>query len=369
MKRILSLFLAIVVACSISGCSGSGVSSVGTPSAASATPSGSVTPTKGWSTCSPEEQDLDSAVLSLADQRIRGNYPNVFSLLVVRHGYLVYEKYYNGVESSTANPVYSVTKSVMSALTGIAVREKLIQGENQKVSDLLPEYFTQVDDTRKKDITVREVLTMTGGLEPIDNNYGSFYASGDFLAYTVKQRLTDLPGTKFDYNTGLPQFLSVAISKKSGMDTRKFAEKYLFSQIGMSPGEWDRDSKGYYCGGTGLYLTSRDMAKFGYLYLHKGQWDGRQVIPQDWVEKSTKKQVSQNAKTDYGYLFWVEPMRDPVKGVTYDAFRADGAGGQKIVIIPKLDLIAVVTADVRKSSIDGKDNQNIVSDYVLPAVK
>lgn len=325
-------------------------------------------PTKEWSICSPDEQGMNSSKLLESDKRIKENYPNIYSLLVVRHGYLVYEKYYNGMDKKSANPVYSVTKSVTSALTGIALREKLIKSVDQSIGELLPEYFTNIDDVGKKSITVKNVLTMTGGLDSIDNNFPSYYLSDDWIKYTVNMPLIDKPGQKFVYNTGLAQCLSGIITKESGISTKEFADKYLFSKIGITVTNWERDSKGCYGGGVGLSMTPRDMAKFGYLYLNGGKWDGKQIIPEEWVAESSKEQITANEDEDYGYLFWVQTMREPVSGKSYSTYRADGAGGQKIIMIPELDMVAVVTADERSCSKDGADTQKIISDYVFPAV-
>jgi len=285
-------------------------------------------PTEKWNTSTPEEQGLDSKFLSDADKRIHDNYPNVYSLLVVRHGYLVYEKYYQGSSSKSYNQVYSVTKSVMSALTGIAIREKLITSVDQKISDFLPDYFKNIDDANKKDITLYNALTMSGGLEPIDNNYYAYASSADWLDYALKNKLVNKPGEKFAYNTGLPHFLSAIITNTSKTSTLDFANKYLFSEIGISVEKWEMDQHGYYGGGAGLYMKPEDMARFGYLYLNNGLWDGKQIIPKEWVKESTKKHIEADTKRDYGYLFWLQDINDKVHSKTYSTISADGYGGQ-----------------------------------------
>lgn len=332
-------------------------------------------PTENWSISTPEEQEMDPNLLSNADKRINENYPNVYSLLVVRHGYLVYEKYYQGLDKDSYNPVYSVTKSVMSALTGIALREKLITNIDQKVSYFFPEYFTEVDDIKKREITIRNILTMSAGLEAIDSDYNGYFSSGDWFAYTIKKPLIDKPGEKFVYNTGLPHFLSGLITKTSKMSTLDFANKFIFNQIGISlekqvfQKRWDKDQMRYYGGGSGLYLTPIDMAKFGYLYLKNGLWDGKQIIPKEWIEESTKKQITVSPGVDYGYLFWVQNMKDKVHNKDYFTYRSLGAGEQSIVIVPDLDMVVVITANQWITSVDKADTQDVISDYVMPAVK
>ncbi len=326
-------------------------------------------PTEKWSTSTPEKQGLNEQQLAKTDMRVKDNYPNVFSLLVIKDGYLVFEKYYNGAKQDSYNPVYSVTKSVLSALTGIAIREKLIENTNQKVSELIPEYFKFIDNPKKRDITVKNVLTMTGGLDSIDNNYYGFFTSRNWLEYTIQRPLTDEVGSKFVYNTGLTQFLSGIITEKSKMSTKDFADKYLFSHLNIEVKRWDKDPSDYYGGGTGLNLTARDMAKFGYLYLNNGLWEGKQIIPKEWVEASTSKQFDVGDGVDYGYLFWIKTIKNSTTGKSYYTYRADGAGGQKILVIPELQMIVVVTANENKTSRDNKDTQSLIEDFVIPAVE
>lgn len=324
-------------------------------------------PTVSWSTALPEQLGIDPDMLSKADKRIRNAYPNIESLLLIKDGYLVYEKYYNDNYAAKANYMYSVTKSFTSALTGIAIREGLIESIDDRISEYIPEYFTDVDDLRKKDITVKHVLTMTGGLESIDSNYTSYFSSTDWLSAAINKPMTDDPGARFEYNTGLTQLLSGVITKTSGMSMKEFAEEYLFSRIGMNVVYWESDSNGYSGGGSGLCLTAIDMAKFGYLYLNNGMWDGEQVIPSEWIEASTSKQITANETQDYGYLFWVENVTDTVNEKTYSVYQAYGSGGQIIMIAPELDIVIVITCDRTISPSVKPMTRALITDYILPS--
>lgn len=326
-------------------------------------------PTEKWSTSTPERQGMDAGKLADADRRIQENYPNIYSLLVVKNGFLVCEHYYQGTRLSDANPVYSVTKSIMSALTGLAIEQKLLPGVDAKLAELLPETFAGADDAGKKEITVKHALTMSAGLASIDDNYTAFSGSRDWLQYALAKPLANKPGKVFTYNTGLTHFLSAAVAKASGGSTLAYAKQQLFDRIGISPGNWSRDPMGIEGGGSGLRLTPVDMAKFGYLYLNEGKWDGEQIIPREWVAESITRQISVNPEVDYGYLFWLTTMKDAAKGQAYATYRADGAGGQKIVVVPELDLVAVITANLGDSSRDGSDTEAIIADFVVPAVK
>lgn len=386
MRRLIIILLTVCVCVFQTGCSVSESSDIGSKeTAASKVASSDITeaaqstnenantkqwPNKKWSTATPESQGLNEQQLINTDKTINENYSNVYSLLIIKNGYMVFEKYYNGASENSYNPVFSVTKSVLSALTGIAVREKLVDNTRQKVSELIPVYFNEIDNPKKKDISIENVLTMTGGLESIDKNYYGYFTSRDWLQYSLKKPLTDEIGSKFVYNTGLTQILSEVISEKSGMDTKAFAEKYLFEPLNIKVKRWDTDPTGSYGGGTGLYLTARDMAKFGMLYLNNGKWDNKQIIPEEWVKASSTKQVGLDNNQDYGYLFWIKNMTNKTAGKTYYTYRADGAGGQKIVIIPELDMVVVVTADENRSSLrSAVDTQTLIEEYVIPAVK
>lgn len=378
MRKFISVFMASFLALSISGCAKETKNDItskpsdNSDAAQTAENDSTATaswPNDAWSVSSPELQGLNSELLGRADKEIHDNYPNIYSLLVIRHGYLVYEKYYQGMDENDANPVFSVTKSVMSALTGIAKRDGLINGTDQKLSEFFPDYFTQIDDTQKNDITIKDVLTMTGGLESIDSDYYSYFTSPDLLNYVLQKPLSDKPGDKFAYNTGLTHFLSAIISDTAGISTKDFADEYLFKKIGISADNWEFDSKGYNYGGTGLYLKPLDMAKFGLLYLHNGLWDGNQIIPEEWIRESTQKQIAANATADYGYLFWLQTIQDTVNSKEYAAYRAAGMGGQYIMVIPDLDMVVVVTANSDMSSKDGTDTLKIITDYCVPAVE
>lgn len=378
MRKFISVFMASFLALSITGCARETKNDImSNPSAdsdaAQAVENDSTAkaawPNDAWSVSSPEKQGVNPEMLGRADKQIRVSYPNVYSLLVIRHGYLVYEKYYQGMSENDANPVFSVTKSVMSALTGIAIRDGLISGTDQKLSEYFPDYFTKIDDTQKNDITIKNVLTMTGGLESIDSDYYSYFTSPDLLNYVLQKPLSDKPGDKFAYNTGLTHFLSAIISETSGKSTKDFADENLFNKIGISADNWESDGSGYNYGGTGLYLKPLDMAKFGLLYLHNGLWDGNQIIPEEWIKESTQKQITANATADYGYLFWLQTIKDKANEKQYTSYRAAGMGGQYIMVIPDLDMVVVVTANSDMSSKDGSDTLKIITDYCVPAAQ
>lgn len=315
----------------------------------------------------PEEQGMDGQLLGESDGFIRVNYPNVYSMLVIRNGFLVYEKYYNDKDKNTPTHVFSVTKSVMSALAGIALREKYIRDLDQKLEEFYPEYFPTADGPRKRTITIRDILTMTGGLESVDKDIMPWFRSPDWFKYVIDSSLVTDPGKEFVYNTGLTHLLSGIITKSAKMSTLEFADRYLFQPLDIKVERWDKDPQGYYGGGHLLYLKPRDMAKLGYLYLNNGQWDGKQVVPEEWVTESLKPHISFDRKSGYGYLWWLGTAN--INGIEYKFFNASGYGGQYIRVVPDFNLVTVITADPDKRSKNGEDTGKLIDEYVIPALK
>jgi len=319
----------------------------------------------------PEKHGLDSKILIKSDDAIREDLPSVLSFMVVRHGRIIYEKYYHGNSKDSLVVVYSITKSVISALTGIALREHFLSSVGQKLSDIFPEYVTNVADPRKKEITLENLLSMTGGLASCDNTFEAWTRSTDWFEYTINQPMLHDPGKKFDYNTGLTHLLSGILTKTTGMATKAFADKFLFGPLGITNYTWERDPLGYYTGGFGLRLTPRDMAKFGYLYLMDGIYNNRQIVPQQWVKESFSIHSYPEKVFGYGYLWWLEKLKDTIYYREYGSFNAIGYGGQFIFIVPELDMITVTTCKEENPEDTPEYDaiKHLINDYVLPAVK
>lgn len=316
-----------------------------------------------------KEQNMDEAVLSKINTAIKNNYPNVNSYLIARNGQLVFESYYNGQKKDDEVMVYSITKSVTSALIGIAIKENLIKSTDQKIMEFFPEYYVKNNDKEKMDITIKHALTMTAGLTSSDDDYNNYIGSRDWFAYTIGSKLISSPGEKFEYNTGLAHLLSGIISKTSGMSTKDFANKYLFNPIGVNIKRWDTDPLGYNGGGSFLYIRPIDMLKFGILYLNNGNFEGKQIIPEDYVKESVKPLVSTDNNTKYGYLWWISNKNNIAKDKTYMTINANGYGGQKITIVPELDIVVVITSDPNKTAIAGHSLDEILIEYVFESVK
>jgi CubicO group peptidase (beta-lactamase class C family) len=238
-------------------------------------------PTEEWRTSTPEVQGMDSALLKQMLDEVKTENHAVDSILVVRNGYIVWEEYPNDMlyDRNVPHVLYSATKSVMSALVGIAISKGYIKSVDQKVVDFFPDKTIANLDERKRNITVENLLMMTAGFEWNEISYGysdprnsvaQAMSSGDYVQYVLDRPMAYQPGETFVYNTGNTQVLSAIITKATGLSTDAFAQKYLFEPIGITSSYWNKDAQDIPLGGSGLELTPRDAAKFGYLFLNNG---------------------------------------------------------------------------------------------------
>ena len=324
-------------------------------------------PTTGWATSTPEDQGIDSAQLQAADAYIRNQCPSRYSFLVIRNGYVVFERYYHGMSQSAYADVMSDSKSVLSLMIGQALDAGTIDSLDRTMAGYFPEYFSASTDSRKRQITLRHMLTMTAGLQWDEVATGnSWVGSKDWYKFVIDLPMAANPGDIFDYNTGLSHLLAGVLSRASGQSAYAFGYQNLFAPLGIWNFRWDTDPRGNYVGGFHMYFNSRDLAKFGYLALRKGFWEGRQLVSRTWVDESTSFKVADASPTttgDYAYHWWVRPQWG------YNTFMAAGRGGQYVFVIPGLDLIVVSTADSANDTVDlHLQAFNLLSGFVLPAI-
>lgn len=313
----------------------------------------------------PEKEGMDQVLLSEAVDYVGKT--DACSFVVVRHGKIVLEKYFNGFDKETYTNVYSVTKSVMSALTGIAIDQGYIKGVDEKAADFFPEYYNVQSEPLKKQITIKHLLTMTPGFV---EDLNTWRTSKNLIESAVNLPLKFKPGEEFQYANSATHLLSGILTKATKMSAMEFAGKNLFGPLNMAVQQWSADPQGYNIGPSELYLTPRSMAKFGLLYLNNGVWEGKQVVPLQWVKESIRKWVDfDRDKTDksnpgYGYLWW---MRNEGSHFVYFA---SGYGGQYICIIPDLDIVVVVTSlPDRQLSFTDDNRRYVLANYVIPAAK
>lgn len=325
-----------------------------------------------WELSTPAEQGLDS--LKLQTAYVEAEQTGFMdALIIIKNGYIVAEDYYNGYSKINAHNVKSVSKSFLSAITGIALRENFIDNLDQKMLDFFPEYDHAGLDTRKRDITLRHLLTMRGGIEHERNNYSQIYYTSDWIKSTIEFPLTYDPGSTFAYNTFLTHLLSAILTKSSGMTTLELVNTYLLEPMNIELAQWYQGPGQYYFGGNNMFFTPRDMAVLGYLYLHNGYINGKRVIPAEWVKKSLENTTGFTGNdwwdlknVNYGYLWWLGEMGG------YKTFQAVGYGGQFVMCFPALDMIVVTTAN-KSVSWETSDEQihqiiTIISDHIMPAI-
>jgi CubicO group peptidase (beta-lactamase class C family) len=377
----------LIVCALLAACAGAQPTPTSAP--ASPPPARDYWPTDGWRSDAPANRGLDEAALAGLRSQIEQELPFLDSLLLVKDGYLVYEEYFNGYDAERLHPVHSVTKSVMSALFGIAQADGRIPNLDTKLGDALPDYFADGQHDDKANITLRHLLQMRSGIQfdegahndelaaPGDEG-AQFFLGQDLTEYALDYPVAHAPGEAWNYSTLDSQLLSAAFSALTGQSLADYAAERLFSAIGVGETVWYSDSNGVSVGGDTLELTPRDMAKFGYLYLNRGQWDGQQVIPQDWVDLSTSAQGDRvlYVPTDetlpiefYGFHWWTWK---PEWFHGHATSHARGFGGQWINVFSDLDLVIVSTAN---SQVDNAGNvaqekaiDAMIRDQILPAL-
>lgn len=297
--------------------------------------------TGDWQLVPAEQVGLDGERLEQAVGDI-GALDGVQGVLVARHGRLVAERYFRGSAGRRPHNMKSASKSVLSALAGLAVENGVLELD-QPIAELLPE-AAGLDDPGKQEITVRHLLTMTSGLESTSfGNYGSWVASRNWVRAALERPLQAEPGTRFSYSTGGTHLLSATLARAAGRSTHDFARRHLFDPLGIGPSAWARDRQGIHVGGNNLSLLPRDMLKFGQLYLNRGRWAGEQLLPWQWVDESTRPGLAGprgrgRIYGGYGYLWWLRGPRE--RG----AYIASGFGGQYIYVSPAEDLVVVITS-------------------------
>ena len=317
-------------------------------------------PTEGWRTATPESQGMNSELLAEMFRYIHNNNIDIDSLLIVRKGYIVTEA--NKKSPITIYPIGCCTASFSSAVFGIALGKGYIKSIDQKIIDFFPEILNGDTGSKKDSITLKHLLTMSSGLE-WSHSYEQMMSSNNWAEFVLNKPVIQEPGAIFNYSTGC-SYLLMAVLDKAGLDVEDFAQKNLFTPLGISSTEYiwvkDKYNKGILDGGYGLNMRPRDIAKFGYLYLKGGFWDGQQIIPKAWIEESTKEQIKiprNSFDINYGYQWWVSPF----------GFAAVGFNGQFMVISPEHELVVVL----KNNNIFSKGETEIYlgKKYILPAIQ
>jgi len=326
-----------------------------------------------WEVSSLVEQKVDPKKISeVIHQILINNIKNIHSILLIKNGNLVLEEYFSGYHRNLTHTVQSVTKSVTSILFGIAhdQGEKIVL-EN-KLFDYLPEYKELGSNNAKNEITLKHLLTMKAGLEWNEMHEPSditgMFKSNDCIKYVLERKLLDPPGEVFFYGSGLSTVLGRILKNTTGSDVDQFADKHLFTPLGISEYAWSKLPDGAVATGWGLYLRPRDMAKIGYLFLKDGMWKRKQIVSKKWVAESIHPHVKGDlvSGTGYGYQWWRGTSRIGNRDI--DSFYAAGHGGQFIFVIPSLDVITVITSQADNNNAGDFRAYSVLENYIIPAV-
>ncbi len=338
-----------------------------------------VWPDADWPRATPEDRGLDPERLSELVSLIREGrrFPDLHSLLIVRHGYLVVEEYFDVWNAERLHTLQSVTKSFTSALIGIAIERRDIEGVDEPIIDFFPEQRDALAaDPRWAGLRLEDLLTMRSGTDYHERGQDSPHFQlnrqprGWDRFYLARPMVRE-PGTYWQYDSGGVILMSALLKQRTGLHADGYAERHLFAPLGITQASWFRNQEGHPHTGGGLNLLPQDMARFGLLYLRGGRWRDQQVVPRSWVEASVQRHVTfepaQGRSVGYGYLWWLlapDPEGAGVEGI----YAAMGFRAQYIFVIPEHDMVVVVTGGTRNRQ-DQRRPIDFLYSHILPAVR
>ena len=321
-------------------------------------------PTLGWRTASPESQGMDSEYMLKMMETIWEQEIGINSVLIVRNGYIVLEANGYAYHRDDLRNVRSCTKSVSSALIGIAIDKGYIQSVHQPILDFFPDRKVKRLDADKKAMTLEHVLTMTTGLKCRDSylyqwdGLTQMQMRRDWVQYMLSLPMSEEPGTHFEYCNGASFLLSAIIQNRTGVNALSFAKKNLFAPLGIFNIKWPSNPRGITIGWGQLQMRPRDMAKFGYLYMNEGLWDGRQILSSQWIKESTRTHTTATGLPGYGYQWWI---------VCDDIYSSIGYDGQFILVAPEEKIVTVFTSSLPRKAM--YTPIGLLGAFVLAAVK
>ena len=324
-----------------------------------------VWPRESWETGSPESQGMDSAELAAMLERLAENNPGIRSVSVIRSGTLVLDARVAPFPADGRQLVYSCTKSVLSALVGIAVAEDELAGVDARVLDLHPSSAAAGTEDAKRALRLEHLLTMSTGLETEDNwlhgwrGLSAMRRSEDWPGYVLSRALIAQPGERFEYSNGVSHLLGVVPQEAVGETAHDYARERLFDPLGIGDTDWELDNEGRNLGYAGLRIHPLDLARIGYLYLRGGEWDGERVLSADWVEASLSARIEAGTLAEgYGYQWWIH--EDGVKAMY-------GHAGQCVFLVPEHDLVVVFVSAMPSRYFFTP--LRLLHEYVIPAVR
>jgi CubicO group peptidase (beta-lactamase class C family) len=315
-----------------------------------------------YPTAKPEALSVSAQAIQQTIKEIREtNGLDLHSFLLLRKGTMLWEEYFHEGMKECRHVLHSVSKSFTSTAIGLAQDEGLLS-VNDKLYDFFPEHRGLCDSDYKRELTLRHLLMMSSGFQNHERELMFYLLEGNLTAAALSQPVIYKPGTVFDYYTVGTFLLSAAFSKVCPEGIHSYLRRKLFDPMGFGASHWNVDTDGIPLGGTGLFLTAYDMTRLGQLYIQKGVWKGRRLLSKDYAEAAGAKQIDNTHAggadwiSGYGYLFWNN---------SFGGYRADGMKGQYIIVLPKQELVIVMTSNL--------DNMEIplraVAAHLLPNVQ
>lgn len=328
----------------------------------------------GWATASINDFSIKKdELIRLIDSIHAEKLVNTHSVLIAKENKIVFENYFDGFNAHIPHDLRSASKSISSAIIGIAIDDKIIEGVDEKLYDYIPKKYQYTKDSLKSRISIKDLLTMSSGLD-VNNLAGENYyqdprQSTNWLKTVLEAPMLKEPGTYADYGSANPFLLGVYLDERLEKPLEAYMDEKLFAPLGIINyiNQADDTEITPYFGG-GMLLTPRDLLKFGQLYLNNGKWNGKQIISEEWVKKSFAKHVQLQDvqdKNEYGYLWWHDTYM--INGKSIKCIEARGAGGQFIFIIPELASVVVITSGNFRNR-KGNQPRDILKEYLLPAL-
>ncbi len=328
----------------------------------------------GWTTANINDYGIDESELLRLIDSIQGNkLENTHSVLLAKGNKLVFETYFDGFNANIPHDLRSASKSISSAMIGIAINDKILLSVDEKLYDFISKDYQYTKDSLKSNIKIKDLLTMSSGLDVNDLASENYYQDpsnpNSWLQTVLEAPMVKEPGSYADYGSANPFLLGVCLNERLDTPLEIYMEEKLFAPLEITNyiNQTDDSKNTPYFGG-GMLLTPRDLLKFGQLYLNKGQWKGQQIIPEDWVAESFEKHVQLQDVRDknlYGYQWWHDTYL--VNGRAIKTIEARGAGGQFIFVIPDLESVIVITSGNFRNR-KGNQPRDILKEFLLPAI-
>ncbi|MEZ4237613.1 MAG: serine hydrolase [Myxococcota bacterium] len=313
-----------------------------------------------YPTLSPEDAGLDEVLLQRATDALDG-VAFVESLLVFHGGALGWEAYLHGAGPQDSHNVHSASKSILAAAAGIALARGQLDLD-ATVASYLPDAFAEQEEPEKAEITVRQLMTMTSGLQwAEDRAEYRIDDQPDWVRAIVGRPMAALPGAAFNYSTANTHLLSAVLQAATGTSTCAFVHEVLFAPLDIAAEHWGRDPQRVSSGGYNVYLTPRELARFGLLVAARGQWDGEALLDPAWVDEMFAP-VGRDGAYRYGHLWWLRQISG------YDVQIAWGYGGQLVYLVDALDLVVVVTTNTGDYDPGDFDIEWVLERDLIPAV-